>query len=130
MWTSITEVTKIVQVSKKLCIHWDSGSKGKESTLASDVNFWMEHLQTIHQNRQEGARKVAETRQKKKAVVANKNQATECHCGICNYLYEEETDEEEIWIACDQCQLWFHVGCVNLVPEDIPDEFICPKCLI
>ena len=90
----------------------------------------MEHLQTIDHNRQEGARKAAETRQKKKDVAANASQATECRCGICNYLYEEETDEEEVWIACDKCQLWFHVGCVDLVAEDIPDEFICPKCVM
>ena len=92
-------------------------AKAKEVLLpVNDVSFWMEHLQTIHQNHQEGARKAAEARQKKKAVVANKSQTTEYHCGICNYLYEEETDEEEIWIACDQCQLWFYVGCVNWHP--------------
>ena len=44
----------------------------------SDFNLWLQHLDTIQQNRQEGARKAAETRQKKKDAV----KATECQCGV------------------------------------------------
>ena len=48
---------------------------------------------------------------------------------VCEYLYEEETEEEELWVACDRCQAWYHVLCVHLLPDSIPDEFFCPKCL-
>ena len=84
----------------------------------SDVNLWLQHLDTVQQNRQEGARKAAETRQKKKDAL----KATECRCGVCGYLYEEET-EEELWVEFDKCQAWYHVLCVHLLPDSIPDEF-------
>jgi len=30
------------------------------------------------------------------------------YCGVCEILYEEETDEIEKWIACDVCGMWYH----------------------
>ena len=41
-------------------------------------------------------------------------QISEWQCGVCDHLYEDETEEEEVWIECSQCQLWYHVGCVHI----------------
>lgn len=47
----------------------------------------------------------------------------EYHCGVCGQLYEESTEEEELWIACDVCFNWHHAMCVEI--DDIPEEFVC-----
>ena len=33
-------------------------------------------------------------------------------CGVCGELYEEETEEPQIWIQCDLCGQWLHCSCV------------------
>jgi hypothetical protein len=103
-------------------------AKAKEVQLSvSDIKFWMQHLDTIRENRKKGAQKALETRRKKKgACKRNVQQISEWRCGVCDRLYEDETEEEEVWIECSQCQLWYHVGCVHLT--DIPDEYFCPSC--
>ena len=96
----------------------------------SDVKFWMQHLDTIHENCKKGVQKALETRQKKKGAcrrnVKETQQISEWRCGVCDHLYNDKTEEEEVWIECSQCQLWYHVGCVHLT--DIPDEYFCPSC--
>ena len=46
-------------------------------------------------------------------------------CGVCDAIYGTD---EELWISCDNCKLWFHTSCVNIDEGDIPDEFLCPEC--
>lgn len=114
-----------VHKSPRGCVSDDTVSITAKQLLLqiSDVNLWLQHLDTVQQNCQEGARKAAETRQKKKDAET----ATECRCRVCGYLYEEET--EELWVTCDKCQACYHVFCVHLLPDSIPDEFYSPKCL-
>jgi len=38
-------------------------------------------------------------------------------CAKCNQRYVQENTEDMRWIACDQCDQWFHKHCSN-----IPDE--------
>lgn len=51
-------------------------------------------------------------------------------CGVCHKIYQE--DEE--WICCDSCSVWYHRECVELGDDDWkyfsqPDAvFICPMC--
>jgi hypothetical protein len=53
-------------------------------------------------------------------------------CGICNKSYNDEED----WICCDNCGIWFHRGCVNL-DDDLEwnmlieegQTFTCPMCI-
>ncbi|BGP44232.1 COMPASS (complex proteins associated with Set1p) component [Rhodotorula kratochvilovae] len=45
---------------------------------------------------------------------------------VCEELY----DPERMMIACDGCEEWFHVDCVNIDEEAVPlvDLFFCPRC--
>lgn len=53
-------------------------------------------------------------------------------CGNCNKSYKDEED----WICCDNCGIWFHRGCVNL-DDDLEwnmlieegQTFTCPMCI-
>ena len=53
----------------------------------------------------------------------------EWFCGDCGRLYEDETEEPEIWIECGLCSLWFHCSCEGLscLPP-IETNYICLKC--
>ena len=46
-----------------------------------------------------------------------------CYCGACGDVYEEITDEVEDWIACDNCETWFHFSCVQINPVHVPEQF-------
>ena len=89
------------------------------STLlpVEEVNIWINHLQTVTENRKKGSKKASRTRRAKQHIEND----SECsvpntyhcenednHCGMCGILYEEETDEIEQWIACDKCSIWYH----------------------
>lgn len=112
-----------------------------QKTLLSTngVTMWLNHLNTIQQNRRRGAKKAAATRRRKsrKGVLDEEQESlemeeenqeeTEYRCGICSQLFEEET-EEELWIACDECSSWFHAVCVNIDDSSVPENFLCVLC--
>ena len=53
----------------------------------------------------------------------------EWFCGGCGGLYEEETEESEIWIECGLCEQWFHCVCEGLSCLPPPEvNYICWKC--
>lgn len=74
-----------------------------------EVEFWLQHLLEVHNNRQRGAAKAAETRKKRKLeqLQACNAQSTTLVwlCGVCKGEYKNETDVEENWIGCDNCPL-------------------------
>ena len=87
------------------------------STLlpVEEVNIWINHLQTVAENRKKGSQKASKTRRAKRFIenvtmgnVPNTDQGDDedDHCGMCGILYEDETDEIEQWIACDKCSIW------------------------
>ena len=43
-------------------------------------------------------------------------------CGTCGHQYMEETDEEETWIECDVCKIWYHLS------DMIPGFYALPVC--
>ena len=49
-------------------------------------------------------------------------------CGMCGGVYEEETEEEELWISCDICFRWFHGVCVDIGFSSVPETFVCYQC--
>ena len=52
-----------------------------------------------------------------------------CYCGACGDVYEEIKDEVEDWIACDNCETWFHFSCAQINPVHVPEQFYCSECL-
>ena len=88
-----------------------------------EVKMWFDHLRTISVNCKRGALKAAETRKCTQAQQATNENAL-CFCGVCEAMYECETEEVEDWIACDRCSCWFHFQCVAVTPSNVPDEFV------
>jgi len=82
----------------------------------------------VYSNRQRGAAKAAETRKKRCTEQLQAcNTSFTWFCGVCKGQYKDETDIEENWIGCENCDSWFHWECVNLVDE--PLEYVCSKCM-
>ncbi|GAA6053551.1 hypothetical protein JCM3770_005190 [Rhodotorula araucariae] len=79
--------------------------------------------------RRERSRRAQEAARKGKNRAKAKEEDEEVddrlYC-VCQELY----DPERMMIACDACEEWFHVDCVNIDEEAIPlvDLFFCPRC--
>ena len=110
-----------------------------------EVKMWLKHLQTIKENRKQGAIKAAITRMNKRkaknVINHENNQSTDLvplnskpdnvyHCGACNEPYIEYTDIEEQWIGCEGCDSWFHFTCVGIDDKNIPEDFFCEDCVL
>ena len=49
----------------------------------------------------------------------------EYYCGECGGKYEDD----ELWIGCDGgCEGWYHVICVGIDKESLPENFCCDNC--
>ena len=33
------------------------------------------------------------------------------------------------WIACDYCDVWYHIHCTEVNPNVLPDIFYCSRCV-
>jgi hypothetical protein len=83
----------------------------------TETRFWLEHLQTIVDNRRRGAAKAAATRKAKKKAASTEatkqvppgNESTASYfCATCGIVYMEEAEQEEAWIGCDLCNASYH----------------------
>ena len=101
---------------KLLALHRSTLGAASDETLTreaknvllpvNEVEVWMQHLNTVQENRKRGAQKASETRQRKKAEAADqKKQVIEWRCRKCGELYQDETEEEEVWIECKPLSL-------------------------
>ena len=105
----------------------------------------MKHLMTVLENRRRGARKAAETRKNRSQNVTPAQVPSQpgkrgseaqvdvsekdSFCGDCGQLYQEETDEPEVWIECGLCSQWFHCTCEGLSsPPPAEVVYICLQC--
>ena len=99
---------------------------GKKVSLSPEhVRMWVEHLQTVAENRRRGAQKAAAKHKKNKIKKSNSHDVY--LCGVCHDQYMEFTEEEEDWIQCDGCAIWFHFICVGITTA--PDSFFCDDCV-
>ena len=107
----------------------------------AEVQMWLDHLSTVQQNRKRGTAKAAETRRKRKGEQAelagqiplssNTSPNESYKCEVCGEEYEDETLEEELWIECSSCKLWFHVDCVGINPRKFLNiSFVTLACLV
>ena len=49
----------------------------------------------------------------------------EYFCGVCDIKCGTD---DKIWIECEQCSIWYHLECVNINKQSIPDVFACFEC--
>ena len=48
------------------------------------------------------------------------------HCGECGLPYGED---DELWIGCNGvCNGWYHILCVGIAEQNIPENFYCGHC--
>ena len=45
-------------------------------------------------------------------------------CGICQKAFGEVSDEDDLWIACDECNQWYHGTCAGATQVG----FVSPCC--
>ncbi len=113
---------------------WFNKLKGKEPCATAidavaekvllppeEVQFWLEHLKTVAENRKQGAKKAAATRR-----TSNKSVSSEYYCSVCSQKFLEETEEPELWIQCERCDAWLHWDCAGILEE--PEHFFCYPC--
>ncbi len=116
----------------------------KETLLPIDeVHMWLDHLKTIDTNRKRGAAKAAETRRRKRETLKTATTTAEpttaepttveqeeetYYCGVCQLIYGD-SDEPEFWVGCEKCDAWFHGSCINISPDNEPDEYFCYACV-
>ena len=55
--------------------------------------------------------KVANSKAGKKKL--NNNKKNEDSCAFCK-VSESDTDEDETWVVCFVCQLWYHLNCITV----------------
>ena len=102
-----------------------------------ECKIWLEHLKTIVENHKRGAKKVPATRKSKKIelISASNEAATHAEMDLhhtgdndegedsdqCESTYcatcgddEGESEQQELWIACDLCDAWYHLSCEGL----------------
>ena len=53
-------------------------------------------------------------RQEAKAAADAAAAAAADACAVCDKLYGEDADKDDMWIACDRCNRWYHGSCVDL----------------
>ena len=104
-----------------------------QSTLLTpeEARIWIEHL-CVNENRRRGAAKAAQTRKaKKKALDASSQSRSDDCCGVCKAQYCDETEETQLWIACDRCNVWYHCSCEEVVHSPVEtEEYVCRRCQV
>lgn len=79
----------------------DMDTLAKEVLLPRhEVQFWIDYLHTVPENRKHGSKKAAATKRKKSAETSSNDLYGR---GICHEVYQDGTEVEENWIGCDKC---------------------------
>ncbi|CAB3988898.1 Chromatin modification-related YNG2 [Paramuricea clavata] len=105
----------------------------------AEVTLWLEHLKSVQKHRIEGAKKAAQTRKQKmlskpkpkqKNAKKNTSERDESICGKCQEENPTDTVSDTVsWVMCDECCVWFHVKCVEVISADVQDSWFCNTCL-
>lgn len=53
-------------------------------------------------------------RQEAKAAADAAAAAAADACAVCEKLYGDDPEKDDLWIACDRCNRWYHGACVDL----------------
>ena len=58
--------------------------------------------------------------QSEEESATSAEQEDDAPCGVCGVKYGTDND---VWIECSDCSLWFHTSCVDIDEKCIPDGF-------
>ena len=65
------------------------------------------------------------------AAEAGAGADAEDACVLCGQVYGEDPAKDELWIACDDCNRWYHGNCAGatvVCPLQLAALCICPCC--
>ena len=97
-----------------------------------DTRIQIQYLNTVLQNCKRGAAKAAATRARKKACLQSSKDTTGSDdsycCGTCEKVYQEEADEDKLWIGCDVYDKWYCGDRENLSLPPDTDIYMCTAC--
>lgn len=86
---------------------------------------------SIKKPRAKPTTKVSRGRTKKSKKYESDDGNEDENCTVCNKSYKENED----WISCDLCSLWFHRQCAHLQNDELwtrytvdEEEYTCPLC--
>lgn len=52
-------------------------------------------------------------RQEAKAAAEAAAAAAADACAVCGLLYGDDAEKDDLWVACDRCNKWYHGLCVD-----------------
>lgn len=55
-------------------------------------------------------------------VACDEKQQSDRYC-ICKELYDDR-----VYIECERCEAWFHLECMGLAEDALPDKWFCGNC--
>jgi protein-arginine kinase activator protein McsA len=52
-------------------------------------------------------------------------------CPKCGLAYGEDIAENNLWICCDGCDVWFDLKCTTIKSKKrLPDVYLCEDCVV
>merc|ERR1712136_400083 len=77
----------------------------------------------------DGSSKKQQNRRKRKNSESSEQEEEQEDCSA-NPKCQRPTGKEVHWVQCDGCELWFHLHCIGLKPEQVSEDedFICKTC--
>merc|ERR1712200_10594 len=79
---------------------------------------------------EEREKKRLKKRKKEEARKAEQSVDSDDDCSAKNPKCKRPTGKQVHWVQCDKCELWFHLFCIGLKPNDIKEDedFNCKFC--
>jgi histone demethylase JARID1 len=77
----------------------------------------------------DGPSKKQQSRRRRKNSESSQEEEEQEDCSA-NPKCQRPTGKEVHWVQCDGCELWFHLHCIGLKPEQVSEDedFICKDC--
>ena len=121
------------------------------------MKFWFDHLHQTHENRRKGAQKASQTRRGKAQGQSNRGKSSRKQnrktnkgkqrqtssnvgdendndenvlCVVCELHdpLQSARDDMVSWVQSDGCLSWYHISCVELEEDNVPDRWLCLRC--
>ena len=93
----------------------------------------LKKAEQVRRQEEKGKKKNGKGKQRRIEVRSTKWRKVSNECDKCGGLYVGDEDEPD-WIACEECESWFHVRCTDIGGdvdgEDLENlDFFCESCI-